>query len=153
MQALKSLAEQVQIQVDHLTEKGVFTDPVEVGKSVASFPDLQKRLERRLRIQEIGAQTATFLQSRIRKMITVKRTRRDVWRRLELIPETRTRGAFYLDNDNNHHWHRWPLMFPNDRPASPSTMSRRLNAENKRREKRLRKFKEVVGNTLPDSLR
>jgi hypothetical protein len=146
--SLKYMAEETQKQKLKLESKGIHHNLPEVTASVVNFTNLNRQLERRLRIQEIGEHASVYLQARIRKLIACKRLRRDVLRRLEYIPASRTRGAFFLDSETNHPWYRWPRMCSNDRPASPSTMSRRLNAEQRRRDAR---FAQYLAHSSADS--
>jgi hypothetical protein len=151
--SLKAMAAEALEYQQRMEAKGANCTFSAAAARVVNFQDMSRALERRLRIQEIGEQTCIYLQARLRKFIACKQTRRDVLRRLEYIPASRTRGAFFLDSETNHPWYRWPRMCSNDRPASPATMGRRLKAEQRKRDARFEQYLKITGSSGVDCFR
>eukprot|EP01034_Spumella_vulgaris_P024589 gene24589-30955_t len=61
-------------------------------------------------------------------------------KRFELVPPTRTKPAFYVDNLKSHKWTRVPGLLRNEPPGSPRTMDRRIAAETKKKDMRMKRF-------------
>lgn len=118
--------------VEALTDMSLVEDP----KEKLDFSELSKLLDRRKRMKQIGHFAATFLQTRIRKLCAYKATRRMILSRFELVPASRTRAEFYLDQITNKRWPKLPQMLRNERPGSPRTFKRRVDYELEQRKKR-----------------
>jgi hypothetical protein len=108
-------------------------------KGIDCLKSFHRLLKTRQNVYDIGNYTAIFLQSRIRKYITKRKVRRDILRRFELIPSNSFRKEFLLDLETNGRLEKYPLI-KNERPCSPTTIERRLRADEKRRNKRYNNF-------------
>ena len=102
---------------------------------------VSKILSRRRRILEVGNFAATFLQARIRKWCSQRRTRHILLRRFELVNPTNNRTSFFVDQKMGRKCNQLPMIIQTERPNTPRTINRRITGIERVQNERVRKFR------------
>lgn len=100
------------------------------------YREAYRLLQRKKRVKEVGNFAALFLQSRIRKVITKRKLRKLLLQRFEYVPPTRKKDAFFVDTKKNRKWQSLPAIMHDEAPGTPRTISRRMNMEQRKAEKK-----------------
>ena len=142
---IQSLIGEAEI-VEEEEEKGI----VRSRGPLLDASSLSKILTRRRRILEVGKYAATFLQARIRKWCSLRRTRHALLRRFEFVQDAR-RGNFFVDpKGGNRKWQQLPSIISNERPNTPRTINRRIAGIERVQEARLSKFNYLMKKYIVD---
>jgi hypothetical protein len=107
---------------------------------LVDFDEMIKILHRNKRINEIGNLAATFIQSYIRRYLAKIKTRERLLRRFEYVPPSKTQDDYYYDKKTLRKWYRCPLLIASERPGTPRTIDRRINHENKLKNKKYESY-------------
>ena len=96
--------------------------------------DVLKILKRRKRVVAIGKYAATLIQAKLRQHFACIRVRRMLLARFEYVQPRNKKDntPYFYDKQKQVMWQRLPLLVAADRPASPSTMARRLGGEERK---------------------
>jgi hypothetical protein len=108
--------------------------------SLVDFDEMIKILHRNKRINEIGNLAAIFLQSYIRRYLIKIKIRERLLRRFEYVPPSKTQDDYYYDKKTLRKWYRCPLLIASERPGTPRTIDRRINHENKLKNKKYENY-------------
>lgn len=135
-----------------LKEEQEESSPENSRESLLDPISVSKILTRRRRILEVGKYAATFLQARIRKWCSQRRTRHMLLRRFELVPANPTlkRGSFFVDQKMGRKCNQLPQIIQNERPNTPRTINRRIAGIERVQDERVRKFKAYMKRFIVD---
>ena len=111
--------------------------------AVIDMIEINKILQRRKRILEVGKYAATFLQARIRKISARKRVRLYVMRRYEYNPATKARNEMIIDKETNGIVEQ-PQMIEDVKLNTPRTMNRKFAAMERARTARLQNYQKYI---------
>ena len=137
----KSFAETITSLSEYQVEQ------IKSDKSITSI-EIMKLIQRRQRIKEVGEAAAIFLQSVIRKYICMLNTRRKLLRRFTYVPPTKKKQEFFVDEEKLQKWTRYPHLVSKERPATPKTIQRRLEAEERSRKSRAKRWSVALSRTI-----
>jgi hypothetical protein len=116
------------------------TNEVEDKLEFSEFEKTLGVLARRKRIIEVGHYAATFIQTRVRRYCAKRKTRKALLERFEYVAPQGKKEAYYIDRLQMKKRSSYPRLIAGERPASPSTIQRRLNGDEKRRSERMKRY-------------
>jgi hypothetical protein len=105
---------------------------------------LNKILEKRMRIIEVGEFAAIYIQSKIRSVLCRMRVKAHMLQRFHFYHPAAKRGSYYLDKKDGQKWIHAPVFIRHERPASPRTISRRLKSQEDMRQFRHARNKKIL---------
>ena len=103
-----------------------------------------KNLEMRKRIYFIGYYAVIAIQRFVRSYLCRQRVKSFMMKRFQFVHGTRSKAEHYIDTKTGFIWQQAPMLIKAERPTSPRTLQRRLNAISKKHAEREEKLKTVL---------